>query len=44
MIAVELFGDCGTSPRYGWIVDVDGFKKWVLDITKTYRDYEENEE
>jgi len=44
MIAVELFGDCGTSPRYGWITDIDGFNKWVLDITKTYRESKENEE
>lgn len=44
MIAVELFGDCGTSPRSGWIEDIDGFKKWVLDITQTYRESKENEE
>ena len=44
MIAVELFGDCGTSPRYGWIEDIDGFNKWVLDITQTYRESKGNEE
>lgn len=44
MIAVELFGECGTSPRSGWIEDIDGFKKWVLDITQTYRESKENEE
>ena len=44
MIAVELFGDCGASPRSGWITDIDGFRKWVLDITRTYRDAKENGE
>lgn len=33
MIAVELFGDCGTSPRSGCITDVDGFRKWITDLT-----------
>lgn len=37
MIAVSLFGDWGTSPRFGWIEDVDGFREWVLKITETWR-------
>ena len=41
MIAVELFGDCGTSPRSGWIEDVDGFREWCLRITRTWRSSEE---
>lgn len=44
IIAVELFGDYGTSPRNGWITDIDGFKKWVLDITHTYRESKGNDE
>jgi hypothetical protein len=38
MIAVSLFGNYGTSPRYGWIEDIDGFRQWVRDITKTWRE------
>ena len=41
MIFVELFGDCGTSPRSGWIEDVDGFCKFIDDITVTHREHEE---
>lgn len=41
MCAVEMFGECGTSPRFGWITDVAGFRKWILDITKTWRGSEE---
>ena len=33
MMAVEQFGECGTSPRYGWITDVDGFREWIDRIT-----------
>ena len=35
MMAVLKFGDYGTSPRYGWITDVEGFKFWCEDIIKT---------
>lgn len=40
MICVELFGDCGTSPRTGWIyIDNKGaFHRFIDDITETYRD------
>ncbi len=41
MIAVEMFGSCGTSPRYGWIEDVDGFRQFCLDITALWRGSEE---
>ena len=37
MIAVELYGECGTSPRSGWIKDIDGFRKFIEVITETYR-------
>lgn len=46
MIAVLMFGDYGTSPRFGWIEDVAAFRLWVSDITKLYRyrnaDYNNN--
>lgn len=41
MIAVEMFGSCGTSPRYGWIEDVEGFRRFCLGITETWRSSEE---
>lgn len=41
MCAVEMFGDYGTSPRFGWITDVAGFRKWILDITKIWRSSED---
>ena len=41
VIAVEAFGCCGTSPRYGWIEDVESFKSWILEITKTWRGSED---
>lgn len=47
MIGVALYGDWGTSQRYGWIEDYEGFKEWVLAITETWRssdDYEGPEE
>ena len=37
MIAVVLFGDYGTSPRYGWIEQIDEFRQWCSDITETWR-------
>ena len=42
MIAVVLFGDYGTSPRFGWILkeNEEAFHKWILDITKTGREEE----
>jgi len=43
MFAVEMFGECGTSPRFGWITDVAGFRKWILDITQIWRSSEEYE-
>lgn len=41
MIAVSLFGDYGTSPRYGWIEDVVGFRAWCLAITESWRSSDE---
>jgi hypothetical protein len=38
MIAVRLFGDYGTSPRSGWIEDIDGFRKFCHRITQTDRE------
>ena len=37
IIAVMLYGDYGTSPRGGWIENIDGFKKFIDMITETYR-------
>lgn len=41
MICVELFGDCGTSPRSGWIEpeNKDDFYKFIDGITEIYREY-----
>lgn len=38
MICVCLFGDYGTSPRSGWIENVDSFYEFIDDITKTQRE------
>ena len=35
MICVFMFGDYGTSPRYGWIEDVDEFREFINDVTLT---------
>lgn len=43
MICVEMFGDYGTSPRFGWINDVDGFRDFIDQITRTYRETEEDD-
>lgn len=37
MMGVLSFGDYGTSPRYGWITDIEGFKFWCEDIIKTIK-------
>ena len=36
-ICVELFGDYSTSPREGFIEDVDGFYDFIDSITATAR-------
>lgn len=41
MLAVELFGDCGTSPRYGWIENTEAFRHWCRKITKIYTESDE---
>lgn len=43
MICVELFGECGTSPRSGWIEQKEPFYQFVDAITKTHREYCERE-
>lgn len=43
MICVELFGDCGTSPRTGWIEDEEGFCKFIDDITNLKQDHDRTE-
>lgn len=35
MICCVIFGDYGTSPRSGWITDVEGFYKFIDQITMT---------
>lgn len=45
MIAVIMFGDYGTSPRFGWITNIEAFRLWISDITKTTRyAYDDEEE
>ena len=34
MICVLLFGDYGTSPRFGWIEDVKGFKEFCEKLAE----------
>lgn len=34
MICVELFGECGTSPRFGWIEDRESFKTFIDLLTR----------
>lgn len=38
IICVELFGECGTSPRSGWILmkNKEEFYKFIDRITETY--------
>lgn len=37
MIAVDKFGDYGTSPRTGWIENIPLFVLWCDEITQTYK-------
>lgn len=41
MICATMFGDYGTSPRSGWIEDLEGFNKFCNDIIKTWLESEE---
>lgn len=34
MICVLLFGNYGTSPRYGWIEDIAGFRAFLDTLTE----------
>lgn len=36
IIAVDKFGDYGTSPRVGWIENISSFVLWCDEITQTY--------
>lgn len=38
VLCVNLFGDYGTSPRFGWIEDIDGFRRFIEIITYTPED------
>ncbi len=38
MLAVLLFGNYGTSPRGGWIEDVEGFIEFCKRITRLYQE------
>lgn len=38
MILAYLFGDYGTSPRFGWITDIDGAKDFIRRITNERSD------
>ena len=33
MMLVIMFGDWGTSPRYGWIKDIKAFRKFLNHLT-----------
>ena len=47
MICVCLFGDYGTSPRWGWVEleNKEAFHDFIDEITKTYRyDLEQSRE
>ena len=33
-ICVMLYGDYGTSPRSGWIIDIKGFYTFIDDVCK----------
>ena len=33
MMCVLMFGDYGSSPRFGWINDVEGFREFIEGIT-----------
>jgi len=39
MMCVLMYGDYGTSPRYGWINRWDECRQFLLDITETERRY-----
>ena len=41
MIAVSLFGNWGTSPRYAWIENKEDFYKWCKKITSLWQEDKE---
>ena len=40
MICVAKFGEYGTSPRFGWITDVDGFREFIEKIAPKEETYD----
>lgn len=46
MIAVEMFGNCGTSPRSGWIEkeNLEAFHEFIDRITESQREEDEIDE
>lgn len=44
MMAVSMFGEWGTSPRFGWIEKVQEFKQWVDKIARPHMEPDEYEE
>ena len=37
---VMMYGDYGTSPRYGWITDMKGAVKWLDEFMDYWKDNE----
>lgn len=44
LYCLELFGDTGVSPNNGWIRDIEGFRNYIDEITKMYRDWNGEED
>ncbi len=42
MICVLLFGDYGTSPRFGRLTDIEGFYSFIDRITRSYQTHDED--
>lgn len=40
MCLVQMYGDYGTSPRFGWITDWDECKRFLEAIVKKHEEYE----
>ena len=32
MMLINMFGEYGTSPRFGWIEDIKGYQKFLTEI------------
>ena len=46
MMCVCMFGEYGTSPRWGWVLveNKEAFHKFIDDITETFRECHQNED